>query len=51
MQAAEGIQKPKFQHVKPFVRKNAVLLIAFGAAVVSAFLVPPDAQYAGYFDW
>lgn len=32
------------------LRKNVVPLIAFGAAAISAFLVPPDAQYAGYFD-
>lgn len=32
------------------VRKNTVLAIALCAAIISAFLVPPDEQYAGYFD-
>ena len=34
-----------------FVKKNAVLCIAFLAAAVTACIVPPDAQYAGYFDY
>ncbi len=33
-----------------FLRKNAVLAIAFCAAVISSLLVPPDAAYLGYFD-
>lgn len=33
-----------------WIRKSAVLVIAFAAAAISAFLVPPDAQYADYFD-
>ena len=33
-----------------FVKKNAVLVIAFCAAVISAVLVPPDGEYLGYFD-
>lgn len=33
-----------------FLRKNAVLCIAFCAAVLSAFLVPPDAEYLCYLD-
>ena len=32
------------------IKKNAVLIIAFFAAVISAFLVPPDGEYLGYFD-
>ena len=32
------------------LKHNAVLVIAFFAAVVSAFFVPPDAQYGSYFD-
>ena len=34
-----------------WLRKNIVLTIAFLAAVVTACFVPPDAQYASYFDW
>ena len=33
-----------------FLKKNAVLAIAFCAAVISAILVPPDGEYLGYFD-
>ena len=34
-----------------FVKKNAVLCVALVAALVTSFLVPPDAQYLNYFDW
>jgi len=34
-----------------FVKKNVVLSIAILAAIVTSFLVPPDAQYLGYFDF
>ena len=34
-----------------FMKKNTVLCVAFVAAAVTAVLVPPDAAYAGYFDW
>lgn len=34
-----------------FARSEAVLLIAAGAALVSAFLIPPDGGYLGYVDW
>lgn len=33
-----------------FAKKNAILLIAFAAAVLSMLLIPPDEMYAGYFD-
>ncbi len=33
-----------------FVKKNAVMCIALLAATVTAFIVPPDAQYLDYFD-
>lgn len=33
-----------------FAKKNAVLLIAFAAAVFSMLLIPPDGEYTGYFD-
>ncbi len=33
-----------------FGKKNAVLLIAFACAAVTAVIVPPDAAYVGYFD-
>ena len=34
-----------------FVKKNAVMVIALIAAVVTMFLVPPDRAYLGYFDY
>ena len=33
-----------------FVKKNAVMCIALLAAIVTSFIVPPDAQYLDYFD-
>lgn len=33
-----------------FARKNIVMLIALFLAIVTAFFVPPDSQYLGYFD-
>ncbi len=38
------------QGVASFVKKNAVLVIAFCAALISAALVPPDEGYLAYFD-
>ncbi len=34
-----------------FVKKNTVMVIALVAAIITAFFVPPDAQYLGYFDY
>ncbi len=36
--------------IKAFVRKNTVMVIAFFAALLTAFIIPPDAEYLGYFD-
>ena len=38
------------QKIVPFLRKNAVLVIAFVLATISACIVSPDAQYASYYD-
>ncbi len=38
------------QKLVPFLRKNAVLVIAFVLAAVSACIVPPDKQYLEYYD-
>ena len=43
-------QRPEKGRFLSFVKKNAVLVIAFCAAVISALLVPPDGEYLGYFD-
>ena len=37
--------------VKAFVKQNPVVTVAAVAALITMFLVPPDAQYLGYFDW
>lgn len=34
-----------------WIRSNVVLTVAIVLAVVTSFIVPPDALYAGYFDW
>lgn len=33
-----------------FIKKNAVMVIALLAAVLTSFIVPPDSEYLGYFD-
>ncbi len=33
------------------IRSNVVLTVAIAAATVTSCIVPPDAQYASYFDW
>ena len=38
-------------HIRSFVRREPVLLIAALAALVSCFFVPPDAAYLSYIDW
>ncbi len=37
--------------VKDFTKRNAVMVIAFLAAVVTMFFVPPDGAYLAYFDF
>ena len=37
--------------VREFLKSNVVMLIAAGAAVITSFIVPPDAEYLGYFDF
>ena len=34
-----------------FIKTNAVVLIAAVAALVTAFIIPPDGEYLGYFDF
>lgn len=34
-----------------FAKKNVVLLVAVAAAVITSFIVPPDREYLGYFDF
>ena len=37
--------------VRNFLRQNTVLAIALAAALVTSFVIPPDAEYLGYFDF
>lgn len=37
--------------VKKFVKENVVLCVAILAAVITSFIVPPDAEYLNYFDF
>ena len=34
-----------------FISKNAVMCIAFFAALLTSLVIPPDAEYLGYFDF
>ena len=38
-------------HLTVFAKKNAVMLIAFCAALITSLVVPPDAAYLDYFDY
>ena len=40
-----------FGTVGHFIRNHVVLVVAALAALVTCFLVPPDGEYLGYFDW
>ncbi len=33
-----------------YIRQNAVMFIAFLAALITCFIIPPDREYLGYFD-
>ena len=35
----------------PFIKKNAVMLVAAVAAIVTSIIIPPDSEYIGYFDF
>lgn len=39
------------QKTLKFIKSNAVLIIAFIAAAVTAFIIPPDKKYIDYFDF
>ncbi len=41
----------KLNLLKTAAKNNAVMLIAFSAALLTAFIVPPDKQYLTYFDF
>ena len=37
--------------IKTFIKDNIVVIVAFLAAVITSFFVPPDKEYIGYFDF
>lgn len=39
------------RYAEAFVKKNTVMVIAFFAALITAFIVPIDSAYLGYFDF
>ena len=41
----------KIQPLKAFIKKNAVMCIAFAAALITSFVIPIDREYLGYFDY
>ena len=43
-------RKELWLSLRRFAQKNTVMLVALLAAVVTSFLVPPDAAWLGYFD-
>ncbi len=38
------------QRIKPFLKKNIVMVIAFAVAFITCFFVPVDREYLDYFD-
>lgn len=47
----ENAKKLNLQAIKGFAKKNAVMLIALLAAIVTSIIVPVDKEYLGYFDF
>ena len=37
--------------IKNFCKKNVVMLVAMTAAILTTFIIPPDEEYIGYFDF
>ena len=37
--------------IAAFAKKNVVMLVALAAAIITSFIVPPDKEYLGYFDF
>lgn len=47
----EEVKVPVRQNVAGFIKKNAVMCIAFVAAIVTSIIIPIDKEYVGYFDY
>lgn len=39
------------EKAQSFARKNVVMVVAFAAALITSFIVPPGKEYIGYFDF
>lgn len=51
-EVVEKHEKPSvFSVFLHLIRKNAVMFIAALAAIITSFIVPPDGEYAGYFNF
>ena len=44
-------KNPIVAKIRAFVSKNAVMVIALCAAIITSFIVPVDEAYLGYFDY
>lgn len=44
-------RKHDFHKITYFLKQNAVLIVAFFAALLSSLIVPPDEKYLSYFDF
>lgn len=47
----EEVKVPVRQKVAGFIKRNAVMCIAFVAAIVTSIIIPIDKEYVGYFDY
>ena len=45
------IMQKTVQSIRMFIKKNVVMFVALCAAVITGFIVPPDREYLGYFDF
>ncbi len=43
--------KNKLLFIRAIIKNNAVMFIAMAAAIITAFIVPPDKEYIEYFDF
>ena len=43
--------RSRSEHLLPFIKNNAVLLIALAAALLTSLIVPPDRAYLDYLDF
>ena len=46
-----NILKKTLKYTTAFIRHNAVLCIAAILALITCFIIPPDSEYLGYFDF